>query len=678
MTRFPTYQLPPLPRLPKLPRLPGQQELVSGARQTTPLPELTEEEERSITGGLLSTIEYVGESLDKPGAALRGVLAGGGAEQLLHLIPFSDALGIAPEKRYSGRELLEGTGLIGANQTGLDAGDVAGFGAEVLLDPTWLLGIGELNALGKVAKAGGKAAKVAKTFEEAKAAVMPALEAARAGRSSARVAPKSMAAIADQIRAGERSLLSIGLPGTSVKAHFGAGSEAAARLYETIGYGGGKFNPLVWTRGLFSSTSGARTIGEFMAGGGLQKARDLAAANKQLLEDVIVDFMPHLKERSGRLSALFDNLTKHHGEVGDEMAAFEFAREALEAKGGIPQGDELLGLIRKHAGIPADADLSAVIDNTEALATETASYLDALQTLQKSGYARISELGGNAPLLNDIYIGHNARRGSELLRMSKREQRLMRSSGYRYWMNRKHLGDVPGGAPTINAIARDWTLTGTKGLKGAEKKALREELRTRLTGAGVGWQEDDFINVLQELWLWHGHLKEPFERTWATSQVDELGQLLDDAGNVRSYTRGPWKPTSEGKVTPITRATEETRWLEGVLESTVATGGKVAAKATDPEVTRLARYFRHLDPEVRAKGIFDKDPIIDTFDYLEALAEQESTLRSIDHFMGQKGVVRLADAAEMTGGEMTDIGLRDAIHKIRIGTAGGRKKGRCS
>ena len=73
----------------------------------------------------MSFFDVIGELayiLDTPGALMRGGLAG--------------RLG----ERASGRDMLEAWGVLGANQEGLDFGDVAGFGADLLADPLNLLG----------------------------------------------------------------------------------------------------------------------------------------------------------------------------------------------------------------------------------------------------------------------------------------------------------------------------------------------------------------------------------------------------------------------------------------------------------------------------------------------------------------------------------------------------------
>lgn len=76
---------------------------------------------RDLANKAMSGLQYVGETLDKPGQAVRGALAGKPWE-LLNLIPFSDTLGITSseglfgqyglnktddEDAVSGRDLLE-------------------------------------------------------------------------------------------------------------------------------------------------------------------------------------------------------------------------------------------------------------------------------------------------------------------------------------------------------------------------------------------------------------------------------------------------------------------------------------------------------------------------------------------------------------------------------------------
>lgn len=104
---------------------------------------------------LLKALGVIGNTLDLPGSSVRDLIAG---ENPLDqwTTPFSG------ENRASGRRMLEQLGLLGENRKGLDLGDVAGFGAEMLLDPTNLIGGGlaarTLSKAGK-AKAANKASE---------------------------------------------------------------------------------------------------------------------------------------------------------------------------------------------------------------------------------------------------------------------------------------------------------------------------------------------------------------------------------------------------------------------------------------------------------------------------------------------------------------------------------------
>src|SRR5690606_26051546 len=119
--------------------------------------------------------------------------------ELLNLVPFSDTLGLTdPHEAVQGRDLLRQWGMVGSNQPGLDAGDVAGFFTEVALDPLTYLSFGASTALGQSAKAAGKATK----------GFLPA------------------------VKAGERSLVSASLPFTQTGLDFTG--PAAARAGETL------------------------------------------------------------------------------------------------------------------------------------------------------------------------------------------------------------------------------------------------------------------------------------------------------------------------------------------------------------------------------------------------------------------------------------------------------------
>jgi hypothetical protein len=102
--------------------------------------------------GLLDALGWVGESLGKPGAAVRGLLAGR-PDQLMNLVPFSDTMGLTdPSQRTSGRDLLRQWGAIGQDDNwGNFAGGMA---LEAATDPlTYAGGWLAKQAMGGAGKA---------------------------------------------------------------------------------------------------------------------------------------------------------------------------------------------------------------------------------------------------------------------------------------------------------------------------------------------------------------------------------------------------------------------------------------------------------------------------------------------------------------------------------------------
>lgn len=112
---------------------------------------------------LFGPLQFLGDTLSKPAAALRGLLAGR-PDQLANLIPFSDSLGITRvQDRTSGRDLLRQYGLAGPQDTTGNA--LGGLLAEFLTDPTMLMaglgGMGKMTSgLSRLAGLGGKSATV--------------------------------------------------------------------------------------------------------------------------------------------------------------------------------------------------------------------------------------------------------------------------------------------------------------------------------------------------------------------------------------------------------------------------------------------------------------------------------------------------------------------------------------
>ena len=121
-----------------------------------------------VAGSGLSALQYIGQSLDKPGRAVRGLL-GGHPEELLNAIPFSSGMGLTDpngllgdyiavtnDRNYtSGRDLLRDYDLIGDRDTwGNFAG---GLGVELATDPLSYLTLGTGTALSRAGQVASRA-----------------------------------------------------------------------------------------------------------------------------------------------------------------------------------------------------------------------------------------------------------------------------------------------------------------------------------------------------------------------------------------------------------------------------------------------------------------------------------------------------------------------------------------
>lgn len=108
---------------------------------------------------LLDALGYIGDSLDKPGRAVRGLLAGR-PDEAAAILPFSDSMGLTdPSRRTSGRDILSQLGADPGEGLG---GDAAGMGIEMALDPLTYLGAGLGARLGT--RAGEAAAAAGPRF----------------------------------------------------------------------------------------------------------------------------------------------------------------------------------------------------------------------------------------------------------------------------------------------------------------------------------------------------------------------------------------------------------------------------------------------------------------------------------------------------------------------------------
>jgi hypothetical protein len=110
----------------------------------------------SVANHILSTgasgLSYVLGTLDKPGQAVRGLLAGHGPSALNHLVPFSDSMGLTTEADHvSGRDLTDSWGITDKRDKGW-GGWLGGLAADLATDPLSYMSFGAKHALTPVGK----------------------------------------------------------------------------------------------------------------------------------------------------------------------------------------------------------------------------------------------------------------------------------------------------------------------------------------------------------------------------------------------------------------------------------------------------------------------------------------------------------------------------------------------
>lgn len=131
----------------------------------TELPDLQDESVlHKLASTVLTPLAWLAQTIDKPGRAIRGLLAGQPSE-LLNLVPFSDTLGITdPNQSVTGRDLLRKMGM--ADQEDTWGNFFGGLGTEILLDPLNALSLGTKSALTATGRELAKAGTLGKTAAE--------------------------------------------------------------------------------------------------------------------------------------------------------------------------------------------------------------------------------------------------------------------------------------------------------------------------------------------------------------------------------------------------------------------------------------------------------------------------------------------------------------------------------
>ncbi len=421
--------------------------------------ELTAEEEQSLLGRIMGGVQYVAETLDKPGSAVRGVLAGRPG-QLANLVPFSGAAGLTDaSERTSGRDLLEQYGLAAPNQPGLFnspgdfAGDVGGFLLEVLLDPLWAVA-GPLGAGSKAAKAGAKGAKAAEK-------ALRAAVATGKGPGKA-ITPSTWA---EGVRTGERAWASLRAPGPLQKLIPGE---------KLIGTGETAAKAAEWTTGLLfrnPASLGLRGLLSPPVKGAMdaatQMVRDRAWAEKAWLHNQFLDANEGIRAAELDVMEKLQPLVKHLGDTGDPEGVqmlTQLTREWREMLGDATPGAMAESMARYAK---EDVDTVRSVVKVDLMADAANDWMRSMADMERLGKDTAHSLGMKISDLTDMFVRHAPRRVREHLAThfarGKKDTAQTLHEAFEFAFSRDNVWrHVPGGTATINRWSKDYLLNGVR------------------------------------------------------------------------------------------------------------------------------------------------------------------------------------------------------------------------
>lgn len=333
---------------------------------------MSPDEEESLLASLghstMSGLQTAAHVLDTPGHVVRSLLAGRNP-----LPGITD-----PEQRTTGRDLLERWGVLAPNKPGFDAGDVAGFAADIALDPlTYAGGIGLVGKAGKVAKAAGLAKGLKRT--EMLTSTLDDLikragpEGAKAAEDAAKAAGVNLADAGGQ-KVGAALRLGFPFSGYSVGIGTGPRSLAAAQTLDTLGnavrYGnipGTQYSPGRHAASLFDATLGGAmtTIGQKMAARD-SAGKDVSRPATKAIGSRILEAQKASGVDDDALRAMAEGAAPASGPLGDaidaahkEMAGLIFDKEAAGLKA-TPLEDQYVKYWPREASLGGKGGRSAM------------------------------------------------------------------------------------------------------------------------------------------------------------------------------------------------------------------------------------------------------------------------------------------------------------------------------
>jgi hypothetical protein len=634
-------------------------------------PPITPEEESSWLGKTMGMVQYAGETLDKPGAAVRGLMGGQGWDALKNLIPFSDTLGITdPKQRIYGEDLLERWGMVGPkDESGkLDWGRMlGGLGVDIAFDPFTVIG----GPLSKGASIAAKASKELKLAGKAAGAVRSLAEETRllkAGKIGDVVAhtPTTLSAA---IRTGEAPVATLHAPfwaewlGASKKPwmEFGAKSgplgkaaaQGAAAINDFMAYR----TPVRLFRGLLSPAA----TGSTMRGGGSMAAfgRDAQILNdlnytarKQFLS-AADNMMLSASKASAELKTTFKELGDHFKSAGDERAFNEFARTLVLDQGGIPDPQELYGRLRSILEIPENSPKDA-LDKTARLADEMYGVFSDLREGMNHVAGAVEELGGDQKYLQDLYIKYWPRSSGEAAnekamrrfvgRLTGAEDDVIQSN-----IERKiYYRNIPEGEITIDALAKDPLFSGFEVVQQSDGSPLYRPLESNQHVAELqkvlGTTEKDLSKLRAQ--YARQKILPALDRAWP----DKSPVAFDQAGNAISGEVRDLAGKQHTYASELESWTKDDSRVQDLISAVDALSpenkramlSKQLNGASKAERLRILRKLQNVGNGIWEKGVFDGDLIEDSQRNYRFMLNNYAALQAAHTFLAQPKVVRLA------------------------------------
>jgi hypothetical protein len=646
--------------------------------ETQPPP--VQPQEEGLLPKVAGLAQYAGETLDKPGAAVRGLL-GGDPSQLANLIPFSDTLGLtnaAPgtktafggdpftfqgSKQY-GSDLLTKAGVPEApeewsweNAPAKIARGAAGFGVDLATDPLmWVTGpLGMMGRAEKEAmaayKAGGLTAigehlgDIGTVLKEANAAGDTVALKSAADKLGA-VYANTPIGFANDIRAGDQKLFGIGLPFSDEPwLQFNLmPKEWAANIIEKGFYGA--YSPVNWFRGLLSPS----VAGQQMEFRPLQQMKnDLNYAAGKYYGSAAQNMAGALRDWEHTTSGMWDDIGTHFKQNEDTKSFQDFFRGMMETHQKLPSSDLFEEEIRKvfSSNMPDDARVkalaqkvfeahSAMNDITDTLHDALGSFGIKVKDLQ-DGYVEYAHRRSTAAMYNAAVKREVAAQGGDAMGSNPALQRVYRN--------------MPGGALTFNAIAKDELNWGKKWVAAEDVREMTpQEAWDRINAGKVEVLVD--MKPKEQVAAYKKMLRKKLMPELAPGEIppttlpetlfdpkvlegnnrDDLRAAYINEYHIRKPLEDAWpdaaeqrtlKPLEEGgEPRVLTKETETARWKAG----------------DDTKETWNA--IKSLGPAAMQNGVFDRSVVTDQLAYNNWAMKNLASVMSAHTFLGKDGIVQ--------------------------------------